>query len=444
MAVAGLLEDLVAEGAGRGQHQQLARPRVLRGEQDHQVLLGHAQAPGQVLQAEPAPGQGPHPGVLGGGGGHVGLVPCRGHPSRIDAQGAGGGEAQASPGRRPEGAEVAEGGQVPQVEGGLHLALHPVHRDRHRTGVAVHEQVGHRLQAEGLQEPLPGAAHPLDAEADLALLAGGVTDAVGAARQDGGPSRGQEAAQLGDVVPRHPPRLQPEQDVHVAGDEPAAVDVDLDDGAVLAQVAGELPVPRRRRQGEGGLGRRLARRQARRHQAGQVRQMGVLDPLDEDVLPPRPPLPGEHQGRPDLRLALGVVDHPPHADRTRPARGGVAGARRPGEAGIDDPVAEAPPGGVLHLLEQGPGRLLHLPQVGGHALATVDEESGRQLAVEAAQESAKLGRHRGRVAAPQIDAGGRPRGAQQPAGADHNPEEQDGAEEGLEQEGPLQRDSFST
>ena len=77
-------------------------------------------------------------------------------------------------------------------------------------------------------------------------------------------------------------------------------------------------------------------------------------------------------------------------------------------------------------------------------LAPADEEGGRQLAVEAAQETPQLGRHRGRMAPPEIDAGRRPRGAQQPAGVDRDPEEEDGAGEGLEQEGPLQRDSLST
>ena len=444
VAVPGLVEDLVAEGAGRGQHQQLTRPRVLRGEQDHQVLLGHGPVLGQILQAELALRQRPHPGVLGGGGRHVGAVPGGGRSARVDAQGTGGGEAQAAARRGPEGAEVAEGGQVAQVEGGLHLALHPVHGDRHRAGVAVHDQVRHRLQAERLQETFPGAPHPLDAEADLALLAGGVAHPVGAAGQDGGASRGEEAAQLGDVLPRHPPRFQPEQDVHVARDEAAGVDVDLEDGAVLAQVAGEAPVARGRRHGEGRLGRRLARRQARRHQAGQVRQVGVLDPLDEDVLPPGAPLPGEHQGGPDLRLALGVVDDAAHPDGTRAAGGGVAGARRPGEAGIDDAVAEAPAGGLLHLLEQGPGRGLHLLQVGGHALPAADEEGGRQLAVEAAQDPPQLGRHRGRMAAAEIEMDGRPRGAQQPPRVDRDPEEEDGGEEGLDQEGSLQCGLVST
>ena len=76
-----------------------------------------------------------------------------------------------------------------------------------------------------------------------------------------------------------------------------------------------------------------------------MRQVGVLDTLNENVVAPPNVLPGKHERGPDLGLGLGVVEDAPHADRADAPRRGVASPAWSGSIGIEDPVGEGATGG---------------------------------------------------------------------------------------------------
>ena len=124
---------------------------------------------------------------------------------------------------------------------------------------------------------------------------------------------------LGDVL-----GLDPHQDIDVAGHCRMAIEIDLDDGAVLAQVAGEFVETGRRGEREGGLLRALEMGEARAYPAFETGQIPCLNILQVDV---GMAFVADGQRRPDRGLAVLVPGHSPDAD------GGDLLARRVADAG---------------------------------------------------------------------------------------------------------------
>ena len=106
------------------------------------------------------------------------------HAAPIHLQGTGRGKAQAAASRRAETAEITEGGQIAQVEGQIQFArLATVQQNARGTGVAIHEQVRYRAQAQGAQKIRPPRRPQARTVPELAAVGLQVVDGIGAARQ---------------------------------------------------------------------------------------------------------------------------------------------------------------------------------------------------------------------------------------------------------------------
>ena len=432
VAVPGLAQDAVAEGAGRGEDDELAGPGIAGGQQHHQVLLRHGERDGEVGPGQQVAGERAHPGVLGGRGDDLGVVPGLGGAPRIDSKGAGGDEAQAAARRGEEAPEIAEGGQVAQVERGLDLARRTVGEGHgKRAGVAVHQQVGYRAQAERTQQLAPGR-RPLDHAEQHRVAAGVVSGLVRAAGEHRGPPRGDEPLELLHVQVRNLPRREPEQHVDVGRDVGGAVEVDLHHRAVLAQELRELDEAAAGRSGEGEVRLRRGEQglQMGAHPLLEVGQVGVLDPLDEHL---RVVLEAQHQRGPDLLLPVLVPLDAPHADRGDLAARRVPGPGVAAQLGIDDPGVDAVGGFGAKRRQQGADLPFDLLQVRRHALPRRDEQGEGHPAVEPLEEGAGLRGQGGRREPDEVDLGAAGR-LEDAAAENRDRQEQEEAEEGLQGE----------
>ena len=246
------------------------------------------------------------------------------------------------------------------MERGRHITQAAVDAREYRCRIVVHHQIRKGAQTEGLQQAAPGITGSLGTETNVAacLL---VAHVIGASGHYGGAPRCKKTAQRLNVPLRHVLRFDPEQDVDIGRHGCRRIHVDLNNRPVLTEVTGHLAETGRRRQGEGSLwGRSL---QMRLQQRRQMRQMGVLDALDEDVVAPCSASAGHNQRGPDLDLALGVVDDLPYAYGADASSCCIPCPCLAGVIGVDDAITEGAACGIFHGCQQGPCRLLHILQV---------------------------------------------------------------------------------
>ena len=407
MPVPGQPDGAVAKQAGRGQNQDLPGPRVLRREQDHEVLLGHGQIRYQIGGAEYPIGKRVNPGVLGRRGHHLGVQASLTHAALVHFQSAGSGKAQAPAGRTAEAAEVAEGGQIAQMKGQVQvLRFSPRRDDARGAGVAVHEQVGHRAQAQRAQQIRPGRRFQAWPVRELAAVLLQVVDGVGGSRQDSRAARGHEVLELLQVLARDYPGLDPHQKVDIHGNGGMALEIHFDDRTVLAQHPWQLGEACRGGNGKARMHGVLQGPEVLVDEALQMGQVGILEPLNEDL---GKALQSQHQTGPDLGLAIFVTFHVAHAQRRDPAAGRVSDALGAAHGGIDDAELDPPGLDPAHRLQQVDDLFLDALEARGHAIAGRDEEGEGQRSVESLQVGTGVSRQGSRRGSGQIeDDGSRP------------------------------------
>ena len=198
------------------------------------------------------------------------------------------------------------------------------------------------------------------------------------------------------------PRLQPEENIRIQGQvRPGHVHVHVHDRAVLAEDLRKDFVSRRCGHGETWLHGPGQRAQVLQDELFEVRKMGRLDALYEDI---GMPCVGQYQRRPDLLLVVFIAEHAADADGRhlpprRIARAGVAA-----DLGIDDPVVDAIRRQPAQHLQEAAHLLLHSLEVGGHVVARGDQVGDGEVAVElVGEETVGLRRQGSGRMAPQVE-----------------------------------------
>ena len=196
------------------------------------------------------------------------------------------------------------------------------------------------LRPKGTQQPPPGSGPLLDAVGDgLRFLLGcDVLDAVSAAGQDHGAAAVQEAVEIHDMILRNALGLDPEQDIGVAGKVGATVEIDLDDGSMLAQVSRQLVESRRGRQREDRLQRRIELLQPSADPVLETGQVSSLNILNVDV---GMALIADGQRRPDCGLTVLILSDSPDADRRYLLAGSIGDPISAADLWVDDAEVNA-------------------------------------------------------------------------------------------------------